>query len=128
MFYDFNNPLRESLSFYGLLSKGHQHRNEKGYTDTDPNYNRKHLNMVPKYVQKSQFTAVEKIRSMNYGDNTYNMLDINEVPQILKKYNINLEKLKQIGQARLGRSKTIIVYNPAYGNFYLKKEVQLNEK
>ena len=66
MFYNFNKLVNESLSFYGFnnVNNGHKHRNEKGYTDEDPNYRRKHLNMVPDYVKKSQNTAVEKIRSL----------------------------------------------------------------
>lgn len=130
MFYNFNKLINESLSFYGFnnVNNGHEHRNEKGYTDEDPNYRRKHLNMVPDYVKKSQNTAVEKIRSLNYDKQTFQMLSNIEAQQIIKKYGINIDNLKKQGQARLGRSKSIIVYNPVYKNFYIKKEIKLNEK
>lgn len=131
MFYNFNTIVNESmqLSFYSSgLNKGHQHRNEKGYTDLDPEYRRKHLNMVPEYVKKTQDTATEKIRSINYDNNTFQPLNNIEVNKILAKYNIDINNLKKYGNMRLGRSGTIIVYNPFYHNFYLKKMVKINEK
>lgn len=125
MFEHFENILLETLSFYGLDTNisGHEHRNEKGYTDMSPYYRRKHLNMVPKYVQKTQDTATEKIRSINYDKQTSQAINKFEAGRILKKYNIKFETLVKKGKARLGKSKTVIKYNPDYGNFTLVKDM-----
>lgn len=130
MFDQFNNIISEAVSFYDLPKldnkKGHEHRHEKDSTlfNINPYYERKHLNLVPEYVKKTQDTATEKIRSLNYNDNTSSIIDKFEAARILKKYGIKLENIMKRGEARLGRSKTIIKYNPMYGNFTLIKKEQ----
>lgn len=131
MFEQFENTINEIVSFYDLditPKKGHKHRHEKDTTlfYTNPYYERKHLNLVPEYVKKSSDSAVEKIRSLNYDDNTSAVLNKYEAYRILKKYNINPDNIHKKGYARLGRSKTIIKYNPLYGNYTLVKKE--NEK
>lgn len=128
MFSKFNKILNETMSFYGLMNdkkKGHKHRHEKDTTlfTINPYYERKHLNLVPQYVKKTQDSATEKIRSINYDDNNSCIIDKFEAARILKKYNIKLENIIKRGFARLGRSSTIIKYNPMYGNFtIIRKE------
>ena len=116
------NLLFEKLINYGMLySKGHNHRNEKGFTDMDSTYLRKHLNMVPKYTQPSQDSATQKIRNINYDNSTKQQITSAEASKILQKYNIKFDTLLKKGFARLGRSKCIIKYNPNFGTYILYK-------
>ena len=138
MFDIFNQLVTEMMSFYdldrnnanGVIKKGHSHRHEKDTTlfGINSNYNRKHLNLVPKYTIKSNDAATEKIRSLNYDNNTSAIIDKFEAMRILKTYNINPENLYKKGYARLGRSKTIIKYNPMYGNFTLIKKIEKDDE
>ena len=93
----------------------HRHRGT-GFTDTDKSYQRKRVNLMPKYMKKdlSKNQKIEKLRE-NPGTAICTQIDLNYIRDM---FNIVPHKEKQ---QKIGKTGITLMYDPITKNFILKK-------
>lgn len=101
-------------SFSKFFTK-HRHRGT-GFTDTDSNYRRKHLNLVPDYVKTdaSKNQKIEKLKN-NKGTEVCFPKDLEYITKVFK---IVPHKDKP---RILGKTGIKLLYNPKTKQFILQK-------
>ena len=111
------NILVEAVVNYGSL---HNNRHKKHtFTDIDKNYSRKSQNLVPDYTKTKNPIKYALDIVQKYG--TPKIFFPNQVHEILGKYKIDVNELKQGIPKQLGNMNLQIRFDTNTGNFIVTR-------